>query len=224
MSTTRGQLPEEGPRPLSREQRHRLLGRGLWLEGLTIAWSLVEAGVGVTAGIAAHSIVLIAFGLDSVIEMIAGTALFARLHAEYHGASRADAAAREKRALYVVGTTLFLLGFYVVVQSASTLAGVRKPEASTVGIALAGASLVLMPLLAWAKQRTGLALESRALLADAQETLACALLALTLLVGLGLNAAAGWWWADPVAALVMVPWVLNEGREAIHDARQVGGE
>ncbi|MEJ2216065.1 MAG: cation transporter [Gemmatimonadota bacterium] len=213
-----------GTRSTSRESRQRLLGRGLWLEALTIAWTLVEAGVAVTAGLGAHSIALIAFGLDSVIEMIAAVALFARLRAERLGASRAEAAAREKRALWIVGTTFFLLGFYVVVESAATLAGAHVPEASRIGIILAIASLVIMPLLAWGKQRTGRVLDSRALMADARESLACALLSLTLLAGLVLNAALAWWWADPVAALVMVPWILNEGREAIHDARQAGTE
>jgi divalent metal cation (Fe/Co/Zn/Cd) transporter len=194
------------------------------LEGLTIAWTLVEAAIGVTAGFAAHSIALIAFGLDSVIEMIAGIALFSRLRAERLGASRAEAIAREKKALWVVGTTFFLLGFYVVVEAAASLAGVRVPEPSHAGIVLAAASLVLMPLLAWAKQRTGRALNSRALMADARESLACGLLSLALLTGLVLNAAVGWAWADPAAALLMVPWILNEGREAIHDARHAGEE
>jgi divalent metal cation (Fe/Co/Zn/Cd) transporter len=222
MSTMHGQVPENAGRPLSREDRRRLLARGLWLEALTIIWALVETGVAVTAGVAAHSIALMAFGLDSVIEMIAAIALFARLRAEHRSASRAAAAALEKKALWVVGTTFFLLGFYVVVEAAATLAGVRKPEASRVGIGLAAAALVVMPLLALGKQRVGRALDSRALLADGRESLACALLALTLLVGLLLNALAGWWWADPVAALIMVPWILSEGGEAIHEARRVG--
>ncbi len=224
MSTTNAPMPDDGARALSREHRHRLLGRGLWLEGFTIVWSLVEAGVAVAAGLAAHSIALMAFGLDSLIELIAGLALFTRLHAERQGTSREQAVARERTALWVVGTTLYLLGFYVVVEAAATLAGRRTPEASTLGIALAVASLVLMPLLAWGKRRTGIALDSRALMADAKETLACALLSFTLLVGLAMNATLGWSWADPVAALIMVPWILSEGREAIHDARQAGGE
>lgn len=224
MNSSQEHAQGQGPRPLSREHRQRLLGNGLWLEGFTIVWTLVEAGIGVSAGVAAHSIALIAFGLDSVIEMIAGVALFSRLRAERLGASRTEAAARERRALWIVGTTLFMLGFYVVVEAAATLAGAREPEASTTGIILAAVSLVLMPLLAWGKKRTGEALGSRALVADAKESLACALLAFTLLVGLVLNAVAGWAWADPVAALIMVPWILNEGREAIHDARHADEE
>lgn len=220
----RERVPGNGNRSTLREGRQRLLGRGLWLEALTIAWTLVEAGVAVSAGVAAHSIALIAFGLDSVIEMIAAITLFARLRAERLGASHAEAAVRENRALWVVGTTFFLLAFYVVVESAATLTGARVPEASRMGIVLAIASLVIMPLLAWGKQRTGRALDSPALMADARESLVCALLSLALLAGLVLNAALAWWWADPVAALVMVPWILNEGRDAIRDARQIGTE
>jgi len=114
-----------------------------------------------------------------------------------------------------VGLTFLALAAYVVVQAALNVASGDRPESSTVGIVLAAASLVVMPLLAWAKLRTAAGLGSGALRAEARETLACAYLSFTLLLGLTLNAAAGWWWADPVAALFMVPWLIREGLEGV---------
>ncbi len=200
--------------------RSRLLDRALRLERLTIFWNVIEAGIAIGAGWLAGSIALVGFGLDSVIETIAALALYRRLRAEQAGATEEEAEAHERRALWIVGITFYLLGGYIAFEAVSTLWKSEPPETSTVGIILASVSLVVMPVLAFAKHRTGKALNSRALVADAKETFVCSYLSLSLLAGLGLNAVFGWWWADPIAALTMLPFVLNEGREAIEEARK----
>ena len=204
--------------------RASLLNRALWLERLTILWNVVEAVIAIGAGWRAGSIALVGFGLDSVIETIAALALYRRLRAEQAGATEEEAEAHERRALWIVGVTFFFLSGYVAFEAASTLWTKEPPEVSRVGIILASVSLAVMPVLAVAKHRTGKALDSRALVADAKETFVCSYLSLTLLAGLGLNALFGWWWADPVAALAMLPFVIREGWEAIDEAREGAGE
>lgn len=199
--------------------RSQLLHRGVLLERLTIGWNLAECAIAVLAGWLAGSIALVGFGLDSLIEVVAGWALLHRLRAEQRGAGEAESERRERRALGIVGVTFFLLALYVLIESGRRLWGREAPAVSAVGMVLAGLSLAVMPLLAWAKIRTGRALGSRALLADAKETLACSYLSATLLAGLALNATLGWWWADPAAALLMTPWLLHEGWEALEAAR-----
>jgi divalent metal cation (Fe/Co/Zn/Cd) transporter len=201
-------------------KRPALLDRALWLERLTIVWNVAEALIAIGAGWRAGSIALVGFGLDSVIETIAAVALYRRLRAEQDGATEEEAEVHERRALWIVGITFFLLGGYIAFEAASTLWKSEPPESSPIGIALASVSLVVMPVLALAKHRTGKALDSRALVADAKETFVCSYLSLSLLAGLALNASFGWWWADPIAALMMLPLVLNEGREAIEEARE----
>ncbi len=198
--------------------RHALLQRGLRLEALTISWNVIEAAVAIGAGWLAGSVALVGFGLDSTIETIAASALYLRLRAEMRGATDEEAEAHETRALRVVGITFFALSLYIVYEAGSTLWFQEPPDTSQIGIALAALSLLVMPFLAWAKFRTGRALESRALIADAKESLACSYLSLALLLGLGANALLGWWWADPVAALAMLPWILREGWEALEEA------
>jgi divalent metal cation (Fe/Co/Zn/Cd) transporter len=200
--------------------RSAILDRALWLERLTIAWNVAEAVIAVGAGWLAGSIALVGFGLDSVIETIAAVALYRRLRAELAGATEDEAEAHERKALWIVGVTFLLLSAYIAFEAVSTLWTTELPQASPVGIILASVSLVVMPVLALAKHRTGKALESRALVADAKETFVCSYLSLTLLAGLGLNALFGWWWADPIAALAMLPFVLHEGWEAIEEARE----
>jgi divalent metal cation (Fe/Co/Zn/Cd) transporter len=203
-------------------ERSRLLGRGARLEVLTIAWNAIEALVAIAAGIAAGSVALVGFGLDSVIESISGIALYRRLAFELSGASEAESEASERRALWFVGISFFLIAAYVLYDAVTSLIKRSAPESSPLGVGLAAVSLVVMPLLAWAKLRTGKALGSRALIADAAETFVCAYLSFALLLGLGLNAALGWWWADPVAALLMLPLIVKEGNEAIESARSEG--
>ena len=200
-------------------ERSRLLARGIWLEVMTIAWNAIEALVAIGAGIVSGSVALVGFGLDSIIESISGVALYRRLAFELRGASEAESESRERRALWFVGISFYLIAAYVLYDAASSLIERSAPDASPVGIILAAVSLIVMPLLAWAKRRTGKALQSRALIADAAETFVCAYLSLALLLGLALNAAFGWWWADPVAALMMLPLIVKEGHEAIESAR-----
>lgn len=184
--------------------------RAIRLEYFTIAWNALEAVVAVIAGVLAGSIALVGFGLDSVIETISGATLLWRLRRR----GTLEVAA-ESRALRIVGFTFFLLAAYVTFESARDLWRGHRPEESPVGIALAAISLVVMPILGYRKQQVARALGSRALAADGMETYLCAYLSFTLLLGLGLNAWLGWWWADPVAALAMVAFMVREGAHAL---------
>jgi len=193
--------------------RAALLRRGIRLEGLTVGYNALEGLIAIGAGLAAGSVALIGFGVDSVIEVTSGGLLWWRMRAELGSAPLGPAV--EARAARWAGMLLLALAVYLVVESARRLLRQDRPEESIVGIGLMVASLVVMPLLARAKLRTADALGSRALRADGHETIVCAWLSLTTLCGLALNAGFGWWWADPVAALAMVPLVVREGAEAV---------
>ncbi|MBV9415507.1 MAG: cation transporter [Solirubrobacterales bacterium] len=194
-------------------RRDGLVRRGIALEMFTLAWMTVEAAVAVAAGIAAGSVALMAFGIDSVIEFVAAFVVLQTFRAEQTG--RTDS--NEQRALRVIGVTFFVLAAYIIADAAYTLIAVNKPDSSPAGIAVAAAALAVMPLLAALKRRTGTRLGSQMLLADAAESMFCAYLSATVLVGLLLNAVLGWWWADPVAALAVVPLIIKEGLEAFED-------
>ena len=195
-------------------ERRRLLKRGVWLECFSIGYNIVEGVIAVLAGWLAGSVALVGFGLDSTIETTSAIIVLFRLLAEYRGQDKERLEATERRATRAVGVTLFALAGYILFQSARTLIRQEAPQESLVGIVLAALSLLLMPFLVIGKRRVGRAISSRALLADAQETLVCTYLSFTLLLGLVLNAWLGWWWADPVAALIMVPFIGREAREA----------
>lgn len=187
--------------------------RGRALEYLTLGWNLAEAAVAIAAGTLAGSAALLGFGLDSVIESSSGAVLLWRLRVGPEGERR------EQRALQLVGVCFLLLAAYVAWKSGVTLWNRRPPDESPVGIALAAVSLLVMPLLARAKRRVAGDLSSRALEADSRQTDLCAVLSAILLIGLGLNAWLGWWWADPVAGLAMVPVIALEGRRALRGER-----
>lgn len=187
----------------------------LWLVVITMAYNVMEAVIALWIGVESDSIALVGFGLDSVIETIAAGLLLWRLGVEAGGADRETVERTEHRVHQFVGVTFVLLAVYVTVQAASTLWKLEPPRESVIGIALAVASLVVMPLVSWGKLRAAREIGSAALRAEAKETLACSYLSFTLLLGLTANALAGWWWADPVAALVMVPWLVKEGREGL---------
>jgi cation diffusion facilitator family transporter len=189
------------------------------LEWFTVTWNVIEAAVATTAGVVAGSVALVGFGVDSGIEVIAASALLWRFRKAGAGATDEEHSAAERRALYIVSATFFVLSAYIAFEAVSALASNDEPDTSTVGVLLAIVSLVVMPALAYAKQQTGLALGSRALQADAVETWVCAYLSLALLAGVGLHAAFGWWWADPVGALAMLPVILWQGWETLEDAR-----
>lgn len=195
--------------------RARWTRRALVLVAATAAYNAVEAVVALWSGLAAHSIALVGFGLDSVIELAAAGALWWRLSVEARGLDAEQIEDAEHRVHRFVGFTFLALAAYVVGQAGWTLWAQDAPAESRMGIALAFASLVIMPLVAWGKLRAADHIGSRALRAEAKETLACAYLSVALLVGLGANALLGWWWADPAAALLMVPWLIKEGLEGV---------
>lgn len=192
--------------------RTAAIHRGMSLEYLTVAWNLLEAAVALVTGAVAGSIALLGFGLDSLIEMSSGGILLWRLRADHDEKRREQI---ERRALKLVGLSLLLLAAYVVAESVVSLVRRETPEKSLPGVALAVASLIVMPLLARAKRRVASSLGSSALQADSRQTDICAYLSAVLLLGLLLNAAFGWWWADPLAGLVMVPLIAYEGSEAL---------
>jgi len=192
--------------------RSTFVRRGLRLEYLTLAWNSLEALIAVAAGLIAGSIALVGFGIDSVIECSSGAVLVWRLRtdAEVHRRERV-----EQVALRLVGFSFLLLAAYVGYEAVSTLLKREAPEHSLPGIALAVASLIVMPLLARAKRRVAQGLNSGAMHADSRQTDLCAYLSAILLLGLLLNATLGWWWADPLAGLVMVPIIGKEGIDAL---------
>ncbi|TAL12867.1 MAG: hypothetical protein EPO00_01390 [Chloroflexota bacterium] len=196
--------------------RAGLLTRGLRLEYLTVGWNIAEGLIAVGAGIAAGSIALIGFGVDSFVETISGGVLIWRLSAEARGNLDEEAVERtEERAERLVGVAFLLLAAYVAFEAVRSLINLEEPHASPVGIALTALSIAVMLWLARAKRRTGEALDSRALVADAQQTYACWYLSIVTLAGLALNALLGWWWADPVAALGIAVLLVREGLEVL---------
>lgn len=193
-------------------RRDDLVRRGLWLAALTIAWNVVEAVVAISAGIAAGSLALVAFGFDSIIEVLSAWVVVWQFRGELRGGYDRE---RERRALRAIAVTFFVLAGYIVFEAGRDLFFTDgQADESTVGIILAALSLAVMPTLAFAKHRTAAELGSPTLRADAQETLLCAWLSAALLAGLALNAALGWWWADSLAALAIAALAVKEGREA----------
>jgi divalent metal cation (Fe/Co/Zn/Cd) transporter len=185
--------------------------RGRFLEYVTIIWNLLEGIISVGAGLVAGSIALVGFGLDSFIEVSSGAALLWRLHLD--APERREKA--EAIALKLVGISFILLAAYVAFDALKSLVHHEPPHASYVGIVIATLSLVVMPYLARAKRSVAASIQSRAMQADSRQTDICAYLSAILLAGLGLNALLGWWWADPIAALIMVPIIGREGVEAL---------
>ncbi len=183
------------------------------LEYFTIIYNITEGLVSVVLGGVANSIALIGFGLDSFVESLSGLVVLWRFRSEAQG--EREYTTLESRALLYVGWSFFLLSAYIVLESIRNLWLQEQPEPSPLGILLAVLSLIVMPVLARKKYRTGKALDSAAMVGDSKQTLACSLLSVALLLALSLNAAFDWWWADPIAGLAMVPWLLKEGHEAL---------
>lgn len=192
-------------------ERQQLVRRGVWLAWFTIAWNAIEGIAAVAAGIAARSIALVGFGVDSYVEVFAGSVILWRLAKERHGQRLSEAA--EARAVRLIAVTFLVLAVGVGVESVRKLAVGAKPDESFFGIGLAAVSLMVMPLLARAKRQVGTQMGSRAVTADATETMLCVWLSAILLAGLGLNAVSGWWWADPLAGLGVVYVAGREGIE-----------
>lgn len=194
--------------PLSLVQRRAVLARRVrLLVAATIIYNVIEAVVAITAGSMASSTALIGFGLDSVIEVSSAAAVAWQF-------AGSDPEAREKVALRIIAVSFFALAGYITVESVRALLSGGEAEHSTVGLILAGLSLLIMPMLSYAQRRAGRELGSRSAVADSKQTLICTYLSAVLLVGLGLNSLFGWSWADPVAALVIVAVAIKEGREA----------
>lgn len=194
--------------PLTDPRRRDVLRRRVRLiVATTIGYNVVEAVIAITAGASASSAALVAFGLDSVVEVVSAAAI------AWQFAGR-DHEARERTALRVVAFSFFALAAYVGFEAIRALAGGSDADHSTVGIVLAAVSLAVMPALSFLERRTGRELGSAAVVADSKQTLICSYLSAVLLAGLVLNSALGWWWADPLAALVIAGFAVREGIEA----------
>jgi divalent metal cation (Fe/Co/Zn/Cd) transporter len=215
MSETAGHLEHLPAQPravtLAPEQRERWVGYARLLAWLGVGWHGVEAAIAVLAGLAAGSIALVGFGADSVIEALAGFIVIWR----FTGA-RALSEEAEQRAQKLIALSFFLLAAYVGVESIRSLIGREEPATSWVGLGLALVTMITMPLLARAKARVGKQLGSTATASEGQQNLICAYLSVALLVGLGANAFLGWWWADPLTALLIAGVAVKEGWETWH--------
>lgn len=195
------------PGALTERRRAVLRRRVRLVVAVTISYNVIEAVIAIAAGAVASSGALVAFGLDSTVEVISAAAV------AWQFAGR-DHEARERAALRIIAFSFLALAAYVTVDSLRALVGVERADHSTVGITLAAVSLVVMPLLSWLERRTGRELGSASVVSDSKQTLICAYLSGVLLAGLLLNSALGWWWADPVAALVIAGFAVREGLEA----------
>jgi divalent metal cation (Fe/Co/Zn/Cd) transporter len=193
--------------------------QGIAIELITIVWMVIEASVAISVGFATRSVSLQGFGIDSIVELIAGGILLWRLLVEQRGGSVERIEQAERRASWVTALSLFALALYIVGDSALTFLTGTRPESSWWGVSLAVAAAIIMPLLWQGKLRIAQRIGSAALKADAACSVTCAYMALTLLAGLLLNRLFGWWWADPLAALGLVYFLVQEGREALHEAQ-----
>jgi divalent metal cation (Fe/Co/Zn/Cd) transporter len=217
--STNGQRLRAAPTVDVESSRASQVRAGVRVEMVTVAWMVVEAVVAIGAGVLAASVLLTAFGIDSVIELVTGGALLWRLATEARGGDLARVERAENRAAWVTGIGLVVLCLYVVSSVAFGLLMHSKPEGSPVGIGLSVAALIVMPILAWRKRAIAARIDSAALRGDAACSITCAYMAGALLVGLALHAAFQWWWADSVAALGLLYWLIPEAREALEGAR-----
>jgi len=188
--------------------RHSAVRQGILLSYATIGYNTLEAIGSLAAGLLSGSVALVGFGIDSVIEVIASVAAQWRLRSDADLSRRSES---EVRTLRIVGWCFVALAVYVTVDSVKSLYLVEQPDRSWFGLIVLALSVIVMPALAWAKRRVAITMQSSALEAEARQTSLCAYLSVIALAGVGLNALLGWWWADPVAALAMVPIIVREG-------------
>jgi divalent metal cation (Fe/Co/Zn/Cd) transporter len=188
--------------------RHSAVRRGILLSYATIGYNSLEAIGSLIAGLLSGSVALVGFGIDSVIEVIASGAAQWRLRIDADLSRRSDS---DVRTLRIVGWCFVALAVYVTIDSVKSLYLAEQPDRSWFGLTVLALSVIVMPALAWAKRRVAIAMQSAALEAEAKQTSLCAYLSVIALAGVGLNAILGWWWADPVAALAMVPIIMREG-------------
>ena len=193
---------------------------GIWVEIFTVLWMVVEAVVSIGAGIAARSTLLTAFGIDSMIELVSGAMLLWRLSVEARGEDTKHIERAEQRAAWVVAVALALLCVYVLATAVYGLLTQSRPENSLVGIAISIAALVVMPMLGITKRRIAARIGSSALRGDAASSFTCGYMAGAVLLGVGLNALFHWWWAEDVASLLFLFWLIGETREAVEEARE----
>ena len=194
--------------------------QGVNVERLTILWMVIEMGISIGAGIAARSVLLIAFGVDSLIELVSGGILLWRLSVEARGGNIERVERAEQRAIRIVALALGLLCVYVLLSAGFELITHARPEASFWGIGISAAAVLFMPYLAMRKRRIAKRLHSEALEGDATSSITCAFMAGTVLLGLALTTFFGWWWAEDSAALLFLVWLGRETWEAIEEARQ----
>ena len=199
--------------------RARQVRLGVEIELVTILWMTIEASVALVVGFTTRSVSLQGFGIDSLIELLAGGILLWRLLIEQRGKTLEGIEQAERRASWITAISLFALAIYIVGDSAFAFLTRSRPEASWWGVGLAIAAAIIMPLLWQGKLRVARRIGSVALKADAACSVTCAYMSLTLLAGLLLNRLFGWWWADPLAALALVYFLVQEGREALQEAR-----
>lgn len=192
---------------------------GIWIELIALCWMVIEASIAITTGFVTRSVSLEGFGMDSVIELVAGGILLWRLLVEQRGGSNEVVGQAERRASLITGISLFLLALYIVVQSAFAILTQSHPQTSWWGIGLAVSAAIIMPLLWQGKLRVAKRIGSTALKADAVCSVTCAYMSFTLLIGLLVNKFFGFWWADSLVALALVYFIVREGREALHEAR-----
>jgi divalent metal cation (Fe/Co/Zn/Cd) transporter len=194
--------------------------RGLIFEATSVVWMLAEAALAIGAGIVARSVLLTAFGFDSVIELLSASVLIWRMSSEARGAATESVERAEHRAIKLSAGLLVVLCLYVVTTAAAGLISHVEPAASWVGLIVAGAAVIVMPGLALGKRAANRVLESSALRADIAETTVCAYMAGTVLVGVLLNRVFGWWWAEYIAAAGLLYWLALETREALEAIRE----
>ncbi len=219
MMARQGGLMQEGAVQTPLQNRAGQVRLGIWIELASLLWMIVEASVAITTGFATHSVSLEAFGIDSIIELVAGGVLLWRLLAEKRGGPVEVLEGAERRASWITAISLFGLALYILGNSAFAIFTHSQPESSWWGISLAIAAAVIMPLLWQGKLRVAKRIGSAALKADAACSVTCAYMSFTLLLGLLLNRFFGLWWADSLAALGLVYFIVQEGREALHAAR-----
>jgi len=196
------------------DMKSNLRKRALWLSYFTVAYNIIEGLLSILFGFLAGSIALIGFGLDSFVESLSGFVMIWRFRK--HGKiSHEDEEKVEQRATKLIGVTFFILGAYILYESIKKLVIAEVSDPSIVGIAIAIASIVVMPILFYMKRKTAKAIGSRSLAADAKETLACCFLSVALLIGLGANYIFGFWQADPIVGLIIVVFLFREGLETL---------
>jgi divalent metal cation (Fe/Co/Zn/Cd) transporter len=200
--------------------RAALVRTGMRIEIFTVLWMIVEAVVSIGAGVLARSALLTAFGIDSVVELVSGAILLWRLSVEARGETTEQVERAEHRAAWVVAVSLALLCVYVLATAVYGLLTRSHPDSSPSGIAISIAALVVMPGLGLTKRRLATRLDSAALRGDADNSFTCGYMAGAVLLGVGLNALFGWWWAEDIASLLFLFWLVGETREALEEARE----